>query len=341
MLKETKNKFQDIKPIKRKDIRQKKTIFKKQSFEKDIAKEEKNNTPKFTIWIIALISIIFLLFALSSLFSGATVTISPKSVNLTLSNSFDAFKNPTNDNLSFEVMVIEREKEKLTPITDTKVVERKATGRVIIYNTFDNNPQKLLIDTRLESPDGRIYKTDSPITVPGMKIVNDQSIPGSVEVGIYADEPGSEYNIGLSDFTIIGFKGSSKYEKFYGRSKTEVKGGLVGNINFINEEKAKQTQLEIRDILQKELLNQAKAQIPDGFVSYNNAIFLNFNDSDNSFFESENNSITIKESGSIQVILFNEAELSKTIARNTIDNFDESDVFIPDISGDNVHCHWP
>jgi hypothetical protein len=61
-----------------------------------------------------------------------------------------------------------------------------------------------------------------------------------VEVKVYADFAGAEYNIGLVDFTIPGFKNDPKrYANFYARSKTEMKGGFIGKVKTVSESKLK------------------------------------------------------------------------------------------------------
>lgn len=102
------------------------------------------------------------------------------------------------------------------------VWSKKATGKIMIYNEFSTAEQKLIINTRFESPDGRIYKLAQSITVPGKKIINQQEIPGQIEAVVIAEEEGSQYNIDPTKFTIPAFKGGPKYEYFYGISTDSI-----------------------------------------------------------------------------------------------------------------------
>ena len=98
---------------------------------------------------------------------------------------------------------------------------QKARGTVIISNMFSSDPQSLVATTRLESADGKIFRLVEGVTVPGMK----GSEPGTVEVAVIADQTGVDYNLAPSSFTIPGFKGGSKYDKFSARSTKAMAGG--------------------------------------------------------------------------------------------------------------------
>ena len=109
------------------------------------------------------------------------------------------------------------------------------------------------------------------ITVPGM---GKDGKPGSVEVKIYGAEAGTEYNSPPLDFKIFGFKGTSKYSKFYGRSKGAVTGGIKGKYPFIPESQKENILSEMKTSLEAKLFQKAKDQIPDGFILFQDAVVL-------------------------------------------------------------------
>ncbi len=98
---------------------------------------------------------------------------------------------------------------------------QKARGTVVIYNKFSTEPQSLVATTRLESPEGKIFRLIEGVTVPGMT----DGQPGAIEASVIADQSGTAYNITGTTFTIPGFKGSSKYEKFSAQSNKSLSGG--------------------------------------------------------------------------------------------------------------------
>ena len=109
-----------------------------------------------------------------------------------------------------------------------------------------------------------------------------KNIPGSVDVKVYANEPGEKYNIGLSDFTIPGFKGDPRFDKFYARSKTPITGGLIGNIKIVPEEDKQATIKQIHSEIEKEILNEARLQIPSDFILFDDLIKITFESLPNS-----------------------------------------------------------
>lgn len=98
---------------------------------------------------------------------------------------------------------------------------QKARGLVLISNTYSTEPQPLVATTRLESPEGKIFRLIEGVIVPGMVNGN----PGTIEASVIADQTGTEYNIAGTKFTIPGFKGSQKFEKFSAQSNKAMTGG--------------------------------------------------------------------------------------------------------------------
>lgn len=339
--------FQDITPAKKKKASPKQALRRSKPVKTTPSKARKTKPPKprepityhsldeghdgsrWGLWGIAFISVVILFVALSLLFYGAKVTVSPKTGEFVLEDTFIALKDASAGELSFEVMAVSGEETTVIPASDIKDIERKAVGAVIIYNAYSSKPQKLLIDTRLETPDGKIYKTDSSRTVPGATIEEGETVPGSIEVAVHADLPGEEYNIGLSDFAILGFKGSPKYTKFYARSKAEMTGGLRGQMYILSEDEGLQAQEGLREILRGKLLKQVSSQVPSGFISYNDIIYVTT--SDTGFFESLDSSVPVTEKGTLYTFIFDERELAKSIAETVVSQFDGSPMIIPNL----------
>ena len=102
------------------------------------------------------------------------------------------------------------------PASGKKYAEKKATGEVVIYNNFSSSPQTLVATTRLVSSDGKIYRLNNSITVPGAEAPGGKITPSSIRASISADKPGEAYNLSPGvKFRIPGFEGSPKYDGFY------------------------------------------------------------------------------------------------------------------------------
>lgn len=270
---------------------------------------------KKTAWFSVPTIIIFTFYIIISvIFSGADLKIVPKSEQIQVSNSFTAKKSDSKANLSFETVSFSEEGSKLVASTGTRDVSEKATGKVVIYNAYSTATQKLLKDTRLETTDGKIYRIVDSVVVPGLKTVSGEMIPGSIEVSIYADKPGEQYNIGLADFTITGFKGDPRYSKFYARSKGEIKGGYVGSVQTASPAAINTARNELRTSIKDSLTRQVSSQIPEGFILFKEASEVSFETKDDVKNES---GVIVKEKGTYVGILLPKDLLAKEVLKKT------------------------
>lgn len=114
--------------------------------------------------------------------------------------------------------------------------ETKAEGMIRVYNEYSTSPQILIAATRFVSSDGKVFRTPSGLTVPGGTYEGGRFIPGEIDVKVVADEPGPEYNIGPSTFSIPGFAGTDRYTKFYAKSFQAMAGGAREEVFMVTRE---------------------------------------------------------------------------------------------------------
>lgn len=310
-----KKSFQDIAKVK-------KVISPKVEYAPEIEKKNKS------LWLVAVFSIIFLFFAISFLLASAKITIYPKIKKILVNQEFSAIKNSHNDSdLSFDLVVLSGDESKSIYAEEERDYLEKAKGVVILYNNFSKNSQKFSINTKIEGTNGLIYKTDEAVVVPGQNI---DGTPGSVEVPISAFNPGAEYNSDPIDFKIIGFKGTNKYEKFFGRSKDKIQGGLKGKSRQPSQESKQKAIAELSDSLKIKLYEKAINQIPSGYLLFKDAILLKVDDT--SFEQAtENGQVKVSIKGTMYGYILNENKLTDSIVKAAIADFVDSDVYIPDI----------
>lgn len=147
-----------------------------------------------------------------------------------------------------------------------KQVVRNATGQIVLYNAYSSAPQGLVAGTRLATPDGKIFRLARSVRVPGAKIVNGKIIASAIEATVNADKPGADYNVGeVSRFTIPGFQGSSKYEKFYAQSKGAISGGIVGEVTYPTDADIANAKSAAEKSLADNLDGFLAAQVPAAF----------------------------------------------------------------------------
>jgi hypothetical protein len=226
------------------------------------------------IWLTVLGAIVVLLFAILSIFSGATLAYSPKTAPLTFAGeTYSAYKSAGNGFI-YSVVKLSGDKGLEVPASGEADVSRKASGTVIVYNDASVEPQKLIENTRFESTDGKVYRIAQAITVPGKKSTG----PGSLEVTVYADAPGSSYNIGLTDFTLPGLKGTPRYQTLYARSKTPMAGGFIGKEKAVNAQDLTKAKATLQETIKQELLTKAEAEVPPDFILFPTLSLVTYED---------------------------------------------------------------
>src|SRR3989344_1477850 len=214
--------------------------------------------------------------------------------------------------------VIFTEKRNLTkpyPASGSEHVEREATGVITVYNEYSSSPQVLIQNTRFATPDGKIYRIDEKVTVPGAKIVDGKIVSSSIEVPVSADKAGEEYNIGpTSKFRIPGFQGSPKYEAFYGVSTNLMTGGFVGEVKVSTEDDIAKAKEDLNSSLKSALRTQIFSGIPTDIRVLDKA--------DESYITKEevnketdsNGNFTVTAFGEMKAMGFKEADLFAALA---------------------------
>jgi len=278
---------------------------------------------KFFLWISIALSILVLFFAFSLMYSNATVEITPKVQNVSIDGLYTAKRDAKAGELQYEVMTITKQLTETVEAKAGKQIETKSVGKVTLYNNFSEEPQILLISTRLESPKGLIYKTNKQVTIPGTKKTSGSIVPGTIDVEVTASESGSVYNGTMEDlsgdFKIVGFKGTPRYEGFYAKLKTDLTGGFVGVSKTVDSKLEESTRAELRDKLKKELLTQALGQVPEEFIMYDNATNFSYSSLDNT--PAEGNRVVLNEKATMTGIMFNRLALTNHIASKEVAKF--------------------
>lgn len=308
----------------------------RESLSDEFTDEKKGGPRRFFVKLTAVLVGLLLVggFVFGAFFSKAVLTITEKHVDVALQNQeFLAGQGENLDALAFQLMSLSNESSRELVATGEKNVSNKASGKIVVYNDYGPQNQTLIKNTRFQSPDGKIYKIRDSIIVPGQKTVDGKKIPGSFEVEVYADAAGEEYNIGLVDFTIPGFKGSPRYDKFYARSKTEMTGGFSGLMKIVSPDDIAKAKEALTAELKDKLFAEASAQKPKGTVLYKDAVFYSFTDSmDNNAVDGKTVKLTLK--GSLTAMLFSEEELSKHIVKASavpVDMSPDDHIFVTNI----------
>jgi len=290
---------------------------------------------RFLMWGILGIIFALVFFVVLNIFEKATLKIIPKQEVVTLDSLLMAQKGEVDKSnfLSFDIMMDRESISRKVQATEVKHVERRASGKIVIYNEFNSRPQRLIKNTRFETTDGKIYRIHESVIVPGQQIVDDETVPGSIEVRVFADETGEAYNIGLVDFIIPGFKGTPRFEDFYARSNTPMEGGFIGVVKAISDGEFENLISELEKTLRQDLLARALSLVPQDFILYDDAIFFEFEEEGSPEQQDiDKDSVELTREAVLRAIIFRRDVLSNYIAEKLITDFRENgQVMIPNL----------
>lgn len=270
------------------------------------------------------------LFSILNFFHSVTVTVTQKSFNASIAGEIQAGRSANSDQAPFESLMLKKEGSIVVRSTGEQEVQKKASGTIIVFNNHSSAPQRLIKNTRFESPEGLIFRIDSSVTVPGKK----GTIPGSIEVNVSADEAGEKYNTGLTDFNIPGFKGDPRFTTFYGRSKTVMSGGFSGVMKVVSDSDRKNAEDEIKSKLSADILKEAESKVPEGFVLYPKAYRIDWN-----IFPQENleaDQVRLKIEGVLTAVVFTKKDFSTFLAERFLKDYEGESIEVKNINELNV-----
>lgn len=268
--------------------------------------------------IIGVVVIILLFLS----FSGIEVTIYPKEVTTTINSELQAKNVSKGDSgpLGFTIMEVAEESSRTVNATGEEQITEKAFGKIVIYNEYTEEPQRLVKNTRFESPKGLIYRILESVIVPGLKKnSNGDVVPGSIEVEVFADEAGEKYNTAKTDFKVPGFKDLPQYDGFYARSSTEINGGFDGIKKIVSQSDRSSAEAELRKELEEKLKNSSKEGVGAGLLAFSDPSMQIYEVSDK---ESSGDKVVIGMKGISRVVILEASQLSNSLALASIGSFD-------------------
>lgn len=283
----------------------------------------------YLLWggIAAAVLIVF--FGASALFASGKVTVYPKTTLINLDHSFKALMAPVADEIGFNMITLDKESSKEVTATGQERVERPSSGTIVVYNNFDDKVQKLITNTRFQTPDGLVFRIKESINVPGQhKNDKGELVPGSIEAEVFADSPGEKYNIGLSDFTVPAFKEQNdpRFAGFYARSKTPMTGGFEGTVKTASAADTKAAYDELETSLKAALTTEILSAVPEGFIAVPSTTQVTFQTLPNTDGASDT-SVSVRAKGSASVVAIDETKLGAMIGRSLVPGYDGSDVY--------------
>lgn len=209
----------------------------------------------------AFIIFVFFVFILTSaslylILPRADIIISPQKEPLIVSLSIIVDQNiQTNDlqtnKIPGTLKIAEEQSVKRFEATGKRAINAKAHGLITVYN--NSKAQVWREETRFEDPNGLIFKT-----------LKFEKIPyGTREVEVEAENPGPEYNILPSTFTLPALKERKdpQYSLIHGKSEKAMTGGIKQETTFVSENDISQAQESLKQELREKLKTQISSDV--------------------------------------------------------------------------------
>ena len=247
-----------------------------------LAKKNKPEGPgkksPFRVFLILAIFLILIAGAgLNFFFAKAEIQIWPKSENSVLNEKI--IVSPRTDRIDASGKILpgkifedETTLSQNFQATGKAAKENKAEGIIKVFNTYSASPQILIATTRFMSAEGKLFKSTERVTVPGTTEEKGRTQPGSVDVKVVADQPGEDYNIAASTFSIPGFVGTPKYTAFYGRSSESMKGGFKGDTPQITQSDLDRAKNSLTEKTLEQAKKDLKNKIPSEYTVLENSL---------------------------------------------------------------------
>ncbi len=252
-----------LKETKAKKVKKRKTSF---------------SVPGFKFLIILLILLIGGLLFGFFVFSETEIDIWPKSRYLQVNTEIllsTSVKKPDFNAKIIPAKVFSHLSEKSGTFSSSgkALKETKARGIIRVFNSYSTSPQPLLPHTRFISEDGKLFRSVRREVIKGGHYEKGKFVPGFTDIEVVAAEPGEEYNIGPSTFSIPGFKGTGKYSYFYGKSFSPMTGGFKGETPQITEKDIEKAKEELIKRAEREDKDFLRRSLSEDYILLDSLIF--------------------------------------------------------------------
>ena len=263
-------------------------------------------------------------FVASHYFSKATFTLIPRNIPVHLDSTYVTQSTP-GTGIAYDLVSFHGTATTTIPATSGAAISTKAQGKVTFYNAYSAQSQRLIAGTRIASDaSGLIYRLASSVSVPGYTSKGGSIIPGSISTTISADKAGDAYNISgtdsISDFKVISYKGSTKYDTVYARITGPITGGFIGTKKNVDPTILASTTITLQNKIIANLLAQASNTIPAGYVMYPQTYITSFAKPTVGGTDPSSALVTVQ--GTVYIPLFNKTDIaSHGAGATTTDSF--------------------
>jgi len=265
----------------------------------------------------------------ATLTGQTTVTVFPRWREPTVNAVFEANPQMSESNLAYEVLTLEAEGQREVTATGQEEVEEQATGALTIYKKTAGD-ERLIKNTRFESPDGLVFRITESVVVPGGTSDN----PGRVVAQVFADQAGPEYNLPANiEFKVPGFAENDLtdlYNSIYGVNQEPFNGGHRGPKFTIDETELAAATDSLRSELREALQGRVAGARPAGYIVYDSSIAFEYQALPGE--DIGNGRVLLKEKAILRAPMFKNEDFAAFIASATVPGYENEPVRLADHS---------
>ncbi len=302
------------------------------------ARDDMHDAPRFTppaprqkrsyravLWVLAAVGVLAVVALLMVALRGTSVSVIPRSQTVVFDETSRFIAYPYSagsaSTLTYTTQTITLEESEPVKSTGTTRAEERASGTITVFNDSTTAPYRLVKNTRFESADGKIFRAQSDIVIPGKS----GTTPGQVQVSVLAEEVGEQYNIAPGRLTVPGLAGGSDFTKIYAETAVAFTGGFVGERPSVSEADLAGAQAAIRGRLEQ--------KIREAVGALNSADVMTFPEIASVTFESlptkpENDGARVSEKATVVAPVIAAPELAKAVARTVAADADAATIRI-------------
>ncbi len=295
-----------------------------------------SHSPRTSLRILLILTILGTgIFLVSNTFENIYISIIEKHSSLTAAKEQFTAESGMSTPMHFELMIVSDTQSKEMILTESQNVSLRAHGKITLFNIFSTKPQNLRVHTMLSDEKGRIYQTDTAVTIPGFTTdkVTNVVTPGQIVVGISSYFAGEAYNGSPSDFVITKLKNTPKDKKIYGKLVSPLTGGAQGVVYVPSPQNAGMLTADALSSFKSNLIKKVYAQVPSGYILYPNAFIFSYTVPDTIMSPIPNTKIDIN--GTVSAIILKEKDVSDALIKKLLPTTSEKElqeIQIPDIA---------
>lgn len=272
----------------------------------------KRRPGRFILWALAIILVCAGAVAgVSMLYAGASVAATPRTQLVNASTTIEARVSAPVGTLAYTTLSSTMSATTTVPATGTKRVSRTARGAVVLSSTYTAS-QRLIANTRLAAPDGKIYRLASSVDLPAN---------GTVTAAINAESPGEAYNrSSATTFTLPGFTGDPRFDKFSAKSQGAITGGFVGDEPAVAEADLETARAKLRAELDTSTQRKLSRSIPETSVAVPGTLAMDYGEIVQAA-STDKKSAVVSQSATARAAIINVRDFASALAAKLVSDY--------------------